>query len=252
MHLGRGLPLKAACLQKSVDNMPLFLSQRAANATELMDDPDCDRDELFNTYRQFSVINELISQWKKIYKKHISPICKRLERPCTLLDIGFGGGDIPIKLAKWANRDGHDIQITAIETDSRAYEFTKGLTIPDNVTFRLISSTELLKEDNKFDIVISNHLLHHLDKTGLAQMLKESKELSNHLVLFNDLERSDWAYTLFNIFSRPVFRSSFITRDGLTSIKRSYTKSELKQTVPDRWEVHRLFPFRLLLSYKHG
>ncbi|MDZ7716039.1 MAG: methyltransferase domain-containing protein [Balneolaceae bacterium] len=231
--------------------MPFFLTDRAENAKELMDDPNCDREELFNTYRQFGVINSLISQWSKIYQQHIIPICKNLDRPCTLLDIGFGGGDIPINIAKWAQKDGLKIEITAIETDKRAYKYIQDITPPDNIVFKLISSTELLAQGNEYDIVISNHLLHHLDQSGLAQILEESKKLSRHAVLFNDLERSDIAYGLFNILSRPIFRSSFITRDGLTSIKRSYTKDELRQVAPNGWKVHRLFPFRLLLSYSH-
>ena len=232
--------------------MPLFLSQRAVDVKELMDDPNCDREELFNTYQQFSVINGLISQWSKIFSRHIAPLCRTLNQPCSLLDIGFGGGDIPLKIAAWAEKSGIEIQITAIETDRRAYDYVKKLEAPDNVTFRLASSTELLKEKKQFDVVISNHLLHHLNKSEFTQILEESKSLSRHLVLFNDLERSDIAYTLFNIFSRPVFHSSFITQDGLTSIKRSYTKHELQQTAPNEWDVNRLFPFRLLLTYKHA
>lgn len=231
--------------------MPLFLTNRAEDAKELMDDPDCDREELFNTYRQFSVINSLISQWSKIYQQQIVPLCKELDHTCSLLDIGFGGGDIPINIAKWAKNDRLKIEITAIETDHRAYEYVQNLEPPDNISFKLMSSTELLARGGKYDVVISNHLLHHLDQSNLKQVLEESKKLSRYAVLFNDLERSDVAYGLFSILSRPIFRSSFITKDGLTSIKRSYTKDELQQVVPEGWQVHRLFPFRLLLSYNH-
>lgn len=216
-----------------------------------MDDPDCDRESLFNTYRQFGRINRMLSGWRQIYKTHIRPRYAGSTRPLTLLDIGFGGGDIPLSLARWAGNDQIGLDITAIETDQRAVDFAAELSVPANVTFAHCSSTDLLGRGARFDIVISNHLLHHLDETEMNRILQEARELSSELVLFNDLERSDLGYMLFNIFSRPLFQSSFITHDGLLSIKRSYTLQELQDRVPQEWDVQRLFPFRLLLKYDH-
>lgn len=216
-----------------------------------MDDPVCDREALFNTYRQFSVINALISQWKSIYQKYIRPYALSNDNQCSILDIGFGGGDIPVKLAKWCHADNIIPQITAIETDERAFEFIQEVDHPETVSFKLASSSEMTERDQRFDFVISNHLLHHLDGNNFYTILQEARTLSSHRVLFNDIERSDIGYILFNLLSRPIFRSSFITEDGLTSIKRSYTRSELAKKIPNGWQVHTLFPYRLLLTYEH-
>lgn len=231
--------------------MPLFLSDRDTDNTELMDDPTCDRQALINTYQQFGKVNPLISGWKRIYQNRIRPLFSVQPKGLTLLDIGFGGGDIPICMAKWARDNDINLQITAIETDPRAIDFVQTLDAPPNITFRHCSSTDLVQEGRQFDVVISNHLLHHLNNTVLQKLLEESKKLSTKKILFNDIERSDVGYLLFNLFSRPIFKSSFITQDGLTSIKRSYTKSELQQVVPEAWKVERLFPYRLLLSFTH-
>lgn len=231
--------------------MPLFLKTRDATATERMDDPNCDLKELNNTYRQFHVINSLISQWKKIYRTHIYPVLKQQSKRGSILDIGFGGGDIPVKLAAWAEHDGLSVDITGIETDERAYRFVQTIDYPETVTFQLASSTDLIREKRTFDFVISNHLLHHLSGSEFSVLLDEAIKLSTRKVLFNDIERSDIGYLLFNLLSRPVFRSSFITHDGLASIRRSYTAEELRNKAPDEWKVQRIFPFRLLLSYAH-
>lgn len=231
--------------------MPILLKQRDTDSKERMDNPDCDREELFNTYEQFSVINSLISRWKPIYNNYIRPACKNPSKTYTLLDIGFGGGDLPIKISRWAKNDRLKLDITAIETDSRACEYVEEIETPSEITFRQISSTSLMKEGQTFDFIISNHLLHHLNETELLQLLLETKKMSKSLVLFNDIERSDLGYLLFNLLSRPIFRSSFITEDGLTSIKRSYTSAELKEKVPADWMVKRIFPYRLLLSYDY-
>jgi len=231
--------------------MPLFLSQRATEAQELMDDPDCSLPKLINTYKNFNTVNSFLSRWQKIYRSQIFPVCEKLDRPCTILDIGFGGGDIPIKLANWSKRDNLDVEITAIETDKRALDYVSQKKTPSNIQFRLISSAGLLNSSNGYDIVISNHLIHHLSTDAFYKILEESKNLSRHKVLFNDLERSDTAYFFFRFFSKFFFKNSFIPRDGPTSIRRSYTKKEMKSLVPDTWSVQRLFPCRLLLSYHH-
>ena len=228
--------------------MPLFLSSRDTVSTEKMDDPDCDQGELENTYRQFQTINALISQWKKIYRKHIRPYLRN-QSQAQILDIGFGGGDIPIKLAQWANNDGFGLTITAIDPDKRAHAYAQQLDYPKNVNFLQCTTAELVESNRQFDFVISNHLLHHLSDKELPTILHDARQLSQHAVLFNDIRRSDIGYALFKLLAPPVFRSSFITHDGLTSIRRSYTFDELTQIVPRGWQVQKLFPFRLLLSY---
>ncbi len=232
--------------------MPFFLSERQPDLVEQMDRIDCDPIKLQNTYRQFSVINGLLSNWKRIYKQRIHPLLTtNPDKKYSLLDIGFGGGDIPLSIAKWANKDGFKLEITAIETDRRAYEFAQELPKNPTVTFLNCSSSDLVKQQNYFDIVISNHVLHHLDESSTLKILSEAKSLATSLVIFNDIERSDIGYSLFNIFSRLLFRNSFITEDGLTSIKRCYTKRELNEISPYGWKVERSFPFRLLLSYEN-
>jgi len=43
-----------------------------------------------------------------------------------------------------------------------------------------------------------------------------------------------------------AFRNSYIRIDGLRSIRRSFTRNELKEIAPKDWSVAALFPFRLL------
>lgn len=232
--------------------MPLFLNTRQVDLIELMDKKDCDPRKLENTYRQFSTINALLSQWKQVYRTTLKPLMSDTDQAYTLLDIGFGGGDIPIAFSRWAKKDGFNLKITAIETDSRSVDFVRKLPKNPDIEYRFCSSSDLADEAKQFDFVISNHVIHHLDEIGFEAILKDAKALAKRLVVFNDIERSDLGYALFNLFSRPLFRNSFITDDGLTSIKRSYTKKELSKVVSSEWKVQRLFPFRLLLTHdKH-
>lgn len=233
--------------------MPLFLHSRRPELKERMDDPHCDPGKLRRTYRQFYTLNRLISRWGRIYREEIKP---RLEaspgRPFSLLDIGCGGGDIASRLAGLAAAGGHKLEVTGIDTDGRAVDFARSRANPHGVRYLRASTGALINRGRRFDFVISNHLLHHLGGGERNRLLEEAATLCRERVLFCDIERSDAAWLLFNILTRPFFRDSFITEDGLRSIRRSYRREELEEVLPEKWSVRRIFPFRLLATKECG
>ncbi|MBS3933767.1 MAG: methyltransferase domain-containing protein [Truepera sp.] len=226
--------------------MPLLLSRRAPQVTELMDDPGCDTRHLNNTYVGFSAVNRAVSGWARIYKDWIAPLAQG--RACRLLDIGFGGGDVLRSFARWAMRDGLRLELLGIDTDPRALAFVNSRK-QDGVRFLQASTSDLVKGGERFDVVISNHLLHHLPEQELLALCHDSAALSRQLVIHNDIERGDLAFLAFAL-TRPLFPNSFITVDGLRSIRRSFTALELSCLAPPGWRVKKLFPYRLLLVHQ--
>lgn len=227
---------------------PLVLAKRAHDLAEYMDDPGCDLAKLHNTYAQFGTINRVVSGWNRVYRQYLRPAIQRSGH-ATLLDIGFGGGDIPCLLNRWATRDGLRLDITAIDPDPRASAYIRTQPLPPEITFRAELSTTLLERGEQFDLVISNHLLHHLADTQVRSLCRECEGLARKLVIHNDIERGDLAYLAFHL-TWPFFRRSFITPDGLRSIRRSFTHAELRAVAPEGWVVRRMFPYRNLLIYR--
>ena len=221
------------------------LRERDAHAVEEMDRPGCDPARLNRTYAQFSVVNRALAGWHGIYRTHLRPVLSSTTET-TLLDIGCGGGDVPVLLAAWAARDRRKLKITAIDPDRRAFEFALHRGPVAGVTFRQATTTELVDEGQRYDVVVSNHVLHHLGTAELPQFLAESAQLSRGTVIHNDIRRSPAAYALFSAVSWP-FPGSFIRQDGLTSIRRSYTAAELQAAAPPGWSVLPRPPFRNLL-----
>lgn len=233
--------------------MSLFLKQRAAHLSEWMDHPECDKRKLFNTYSQFYHVNNLISRWKTLFDHYISPLALRRNREgkkLRILDIGCGGGDICLKLSKWSGHNRHGVEITGIDPDPRAIEYTTTLELPVNVVFRRMDSGNLVKTGERYDVVITNHLVHHLKKKQFLQLCRDAEKLADDLILFNDIRRSEIGFGAFGMIAPLFFRSSFIYRDGLISILRSFRYRELKMIAPNKWQVKKLFPFRLLLVCK--
>ncbi|WP_111652134.1 methyltransferase domain-containing protein [Actinoplanes lutulentus] len=224
------------------------LTRRDTVSNEFMDDPGCDPERLERTYQQFSTVNRLVSGWRRIYRQWIRP---RLDtdRPTTLLDIGFGGGDISRALAGWAGRDGLVLRITAIDPDERALRHVRRHPAA-GVRFEQASSADLVSRGDRYDLVISNHLLHHLDAAALAALLADSRALSRQLVVHNDLSRARAGYGLYAVATLPFARRSFIHQDGLLSIRRSYRPAELRAVVPQGWQVRPMFAQRVLLTHE--
>ena len=222
------------------------LTRRAVDLRELMDDPACDPAGLQRTYAQFRVVNRLVAGWGGIYRRLIRPLLHPT-RPTSLLDVGSGAGDVPRALARWAARDGLALSVTAIDPDERAHAYATAQPATPGVVFRCADSAELVAEGKRFDLVTSNHVLHHLGDAERHGLLADSTRLATRRVVHSDLERRRAAYLGYAVASWPFARRSFIRVDGLRSIRRSFRAEELAAVVPPPWRVARRAPARLLL-----
>jgi 2-polyprenyl-3-methyl-5-hydroxy-6-metoxy-1,4-benzoquinol methylase len=224
------------------------LRNRAVDAVEIMDDPHCDPVALRQTYSDFKVVNAVVSGLRHSYRRDIRPRLSA-SRPHALLDIGSGGGDVARSLARWAARDGLLLTVTAIDPDARAHAFATAQPPLPGLEFRRAHSGDLVAAGERFDTVLSNHVLHHLGAADLGALLADSERLSRSLVLHSDIERAPLAYAGFGVGTWPFFRRSYIRADGLTSIRRSFTFSELAAVAPPGWSVRRERPYRLVLRW---
>ncbi|GAA1840631.1 class I SAM-dependent methyltransferase [Microlunatus capsulatus] len=228
--------------------MSVDLRHRDTAVLELMDDPDCDEQALRRTYARFGLVNRLVAGWRRTYRELLAPRLSA-ERTTTLLDVGFGGGDLARALAGWARADGLRLVVDAVDPDPRALAFVRDRPATPGVTFRAADTAALVAAGERFDLVTSNHLLHHLDADALGRVLEECTRLARGLVVHSDLRRSRAAYLGWWLAARPAARDSFLHTDGLRSIRRSYTPDELARALPDGWRVRPQAPFRLLATW---
>ncbi|MBW9095722.1 methyltransferase domain-containing protein [Microbacterium jejuense] len=227
----------------------MSLAVRDDELAELMDDPACDPVQLEATLRRFGTINRLVSGWGRTYRTWLRPHLAALGRPARVLDIGSGGGDLVVRLAAAARRDGLEVAWTGIDPDPRAHAVATARDEVPGVTFRRADAAALVGEDEAFDAVLSNHVLHHLGP-ALPAFADESLALSRGIVLHSDIERSRLAYGLYAVGVTPFAPGTFLRTDGLRSIRRSYTRAELAAALhdggSDAWSVVAPAPFRVL------
>lgn len=229
------------------------LSTRAIDARELMDDPDAELGMLERTYDRFRIVNALVSQPGRLYREEIRPRARR--GPVRVLDIGAGGADVCRMIAARLRRDGLRGEITALDADERAVRWAAAHDDGAGVRYRCARSEDLVAEGEQYDVVFSNHVLHHLTDAELQAVLRDSERLvaAGGAVVHRDIARSRAAYGLFAAATLPfagtLLRGSFIRVDGLISIRRSYTPAELTAAAPAGWTVRRRLPARLELRW---
>ncbi len=221
------------------------LSKRDEHLRELMDDPDCDPQRLHATLRRFGLVNKMVSGWGTIYRIRLKELLIGLGRPARVLDLGSGGGDVIAHLAALTRRDGLQVEWTGADPDPRAHDVASRTHVPGS-TFLCADADELLAQGQAFDLVISNHVLHHLEPEELTRFTEASRQLATTAVLHNDIRRSRLAYSLYNVGIAPLAAGTFLRVDGLRSIRRSYQLAELSAALGDDWTVSAPAAFRLL------
>lgn len=231
----------------------MSLATRDTTLRELMDDPDCDPELLAATLHRFGVVNRLVSGWGRVYRSALRPYLAGLGRPARVLDLGCGGGDLVARLAGLARADGLDVEWTGVDPDPRAHDVAGRWAAP-GIRFRAADAATLVTEGERFDAVVSNHVLHHLG-TELPAFAAASRALSTGPVLHSDIERGRLAYALYTVGITPLARGTFLRTDGLRSIRRSFRVDELAAEIdagrdtaasPSPWRIERPAPFRLL------
>lgn len=197
------------------------LSVRHTELAEMMDDASCDPVRLRRTINRFAAVNRIVSGWDAIYHSRLRSLLRRLERPVRTLDIGCGGGDILRRLERLARRDGVATEALGIDPDPRAIAVANRTRTSNNISYRVAHSSALVRAGERFDIVISNHLLHHLDASQFRSVISDCERLTMLACLHSDIARSRVAYATYSLASLPLSPGSFLRVDGLRSIRRS-------------------------------
>ena len=234
-----------------------FPDMRLRNTTEKekLEHPDADMQQLRRTIRQFKRINMMFSASSRLVREHFFTIMEQdPDRIYTLLDVGAGGCDIAIRVAREARSRGLHLNITALDNDKRiiplAYQ-----AIREYPEIRIVEgNAQELFRLGPFDFVFSNHLLHHLAWDDIKIFLDSIIAQTRLAFVMNDLKRSKMAYLGFTIFGGLLTPRSFHFSDGRLSIRRGFQPEELRDFMrayfPDRAiHVIETFPARVVLVH---
>jgi ubiquinone/menaquinone biosynthesis C-methylase UbiE len=149
----------------------------------------------------------------------------------TILDLGTGPGQIPIKLAQRDPR----IKVIGIDLSTEmlrlATERAKREQVSSRVSFMLASANSIPVESSSIDLLISNSTLHHFSDP--VQVFNEAHRVikEDGIVYFRDLRRRSRLLhglhvAFFGRMYKGLMRQSFED-----SVRAAYTRPELRQLI---------------------
>jgi ubiquinone/menaquinone biosynthesis C-methylase UbiE len=200
---------------------------------ELMDDPSRPREEFDQAYRELASINRKLGGIRAI--ERFLPRKSGLE----VLDVAAGGCDIGDALV-----EKHSCRVVSLDLNPMGLRHSRR-TVPV-----VGDGMKLPFGDGAFDAVICSLSFHHLTDEECSQVLKEMWRTSRGCVIVNDLHRHPLAYVSIRILATLFSKSVMVKNDGPVSVCRAFRPADLREIARKagvRAEVHRSFPFRLVL-----
>ncbi len=198
-------------------------------------------------------INAYLGGARVVCGATLAMLQKRGLRRATVLDIGTGSADIPLRLAAMAQAHGISLRVVGLDCNARhlrvAHEDLSTAKWGRSVHLLQADALRLPLCDGAVDVVVSSLFLHHFRGPQIGELLREFDRASRVGWVMNDLVRHMTPLIFFRLM-RPVFARSYLTRhDGEASLRRGYTPDEMQrivgQTQLPRACVRSHFPFRM-------
>lgn len=150
-------------------------------------------------------------------------------RAITVLDVGTGGADMPVCLARWGRRSGVRLYIIALDRDRSTLGVARRSAAPyPEITLVQGDALALPVRPESVDVAISALTLHHLAPDQAARSIAEMDGASRVGFVVNDLARSRIAYALVWLATRLLTTTRMSRHDGPMSVRRSYTAPEVR------------------------
>lgn len=191
---------------------------------ELLDHPDADSGMVVGSLHHISRSNWWFGGWWAVRRGLQRLLWDQAPgSTLTLLDIGTGKGDLPRRAATWARSRG----ITLIPIGVDRHPAAARLANREGVPTMVGCAGALPLRPGSVDLVIASQLIHHLAPEAIIEFIQAATRLARVGVVIADLRRSPLAVAGFWFGSRLLRFDAATRNDGITSIQRGFSRSEL-------------------------
>ncbi|HEX2251336.1 MAG TPA: hypothetical protein VHH32_13395 [Gemmatimonadales bacterium] len=217
--------------------------------TELLDDRDADPAAVTQSLRNIARANRWFGGAAAV-RFGLSRTLRNCARGETLslLDLGTGCGDLPRVAVRWGARRGLRIVPLGLELHRAAARLATAGGIPTAVG---CAGTPPIRAKS-VDLVLVSQVAHHLSKASIVHLLRVCDQLARRAVIVADLRRHALAAPSFWCGARLLGFDSTTVWDGVTSIRRGFSRRELRDLMARAGvsgQVDRRYGFRLVATW---
>ena len=217
---------------------------------ELLDDPAADPRTVAASLRDIAVAN----RWLGGTRAALHGIARVLHgvphgSRVTLLDLGTGHGDVPRAAVRWGRRRGIEIVPIGLELSAVAAR----LAVRAGVHTAAADVAAPPIRERSVDVVLLSQVAHHFSHESLGGLARACDALARRGVVIADLRRSAIAAIGFRIGASVLGFDPVTRLDGVTSIRRGFTRPGLARLLGDAGieaRVERRPGFRLVASWR--
>jgi 2-polyprenyl-3-methyl-5-hydroxy-6-metoxy-1,4-benzoquinol methylase len=222
---------------------------------ELMDQPDLEPERLHKALLGLERINWFSRSAHILWPAINAAATNAGLSTLSLLDIGTGAGDIPIRIWRKARRAGFDLQIAGCDQSRRSIDFAR------KRAEKYTASVSFFQHDviangipGEYDVIMCSLFLHHLQESIAVEVLRAMARSARRLVLVNDLARGKPGLLLALVATRMLTTSEVVHVDGPRSVEGAFTPREAQSLARGAGlqgaVVLKKWPCRYLLVWK--
>lgn len=172
----------------------------------------------------------------------------------TLVDVGYGQGDMLRAIHRWAMRRGLEPDLIGVDLSPWSAPSAQAATPPGMSIDYRTGDVFAARFDRPVDFVISSLVAHHLDDAQLVAFLRWMEATATRGWFVNDLHRHAIAYHGFRLLSTAMRWHAFVRHDGPLSVARAFRRADWEALIAaaglDRSTIslHWHLPFRLCVG----
>ena len=219
---------------------------------ELLDDPAADPDTVVRSLRDIARSNRWFGGAGAV-RHGLDRLLRGVStaRPLTLLDLGTGAGDLPRQAVRWARRRGFALRPLGLELSRPAAALAAAAGVPCAVACAGAPPVRA----KSVDLVLVSQVAHHFTNESTIRLLQTCDALARVGVIVADLRRARLAPIAFWVGARALRFDRTTVTDGITSIRRGYTVSEMRALLAAagvNGRVSRRPGYRLVATWRTG
>lgn len=203
-----------------------MLTPKRHRSFEYLDDPGTDPALRERSLRDVRRANTVLGGANAVLAE-LRRLMPSLGDEASLLDVGTGLADIPVRARRLAAR--HDIRLTTFGVDQAE---TLAAVCGEVLDGSACADARRLPFANaSVDVVICSQVLHHFEDDEIAIVLREMHRVARTAVIVSDLRRSWFAAGGFWLVAWLLGFHAITRHDGAVSVLRGFTNRDLADHV---------------------